>query len=362
VKYLCKDCWIAHSPATLLARCHVCDENTHIQRLDPLESLAATTQPVPGERPELVCRHHPSEPLDLFCGECRRLLSTRALLNDRSVIAVLGATGSGKTSMLWVLRQRLRGAGGLPLQIRQSLGDSDEQLETAVRDLFTSGQPRATARQDAVARNYAWELMTTMQRPRRSALVAFHDAAGEVWNDLDGLPRGEFERLYRYLDLVGSVVFLIDGERLAETLASPRGSRSDQAQEAEAQEIAILDGIERRLTSRKGETSVAVVISKADVLWDDPRWAVFRPGNGDNRDAAPAEVAAAARTLLEAAGRGAIVNAVEQAFGASGYFAVSAFGMRVAAGEPLLVDSIRPARIEEPLVALIGEEAADGIA
>lgn len=359
MRYLCKDCWIAHTPATLLARCHVCDANAHIQRLDPLESLAGTAQPAPGERPELVCRRHPTEPLDIFCGECRRPLSPRTLFNDRSVIAVLGATGSGKTSLLWVLNQRLRGANGLPLQIRQSLGDSDEQLEQAVRDLYISGQARATARQDAIARNYAWELMTTLQRPRRSALVAFHDAAGEVWNDLDRLPREEFERLYRYLDLVGSVIFLIDGERLAETLAGAQGRRpTAQAQQAEAQEIAILDAIERRLKLRRSETPVAVVISKADVLWDDPRWAVFR---GES-DAPLADVQAAARALLEAAGRGAIVNAFDQVFGATGYFAVSAFGRSVVAGEPLAFDTIRPARIEEPLLALIGDEVADGIA
>ncbi len=358
MKYLCKDCWIAHTPATLLARCHVCDGNAHIHRLDPLDSAAATTEVVPGDRPELVCRRHPVEPLDIFCGECRRPLSPRALLNDRSVIGVLGATGSGKTSLLWVLNQRLRNANGLPLQIRQSLGDSDEQLESAVRDLYISGQARATARQDAIARNYAWELMTTLQRPRRSALVAFHDAAGEVWNDLDRLPREEFERLYRYLDLVGGLIFLIDGERLAETLESPPGSRPPALQQAESQEIAILDAIERRLTSRRSEMPVAVVISKADMLWDDPRWAVFR---GDSA-ATSADLGAAARALLEVAGRGAILNAFDQVFGATGYFAVSAFGRRVVAGEALSAEAIRPARVEEPLLALIGDEVANGIA
>lgn len=360
MRYLCKDCWIAHTPATLLARCQICDANANIRRLDPLQSLAATTETAPGERPELVCRHHSAEALEIFCGACRRSISPRSLLNDRSVIAVLGATGSGKTSLLWVLSQRLRVANGLPLQIRQALGDSDEQLDEAVSDLYISGQARTTPRQDAITRNYAWELMTTAQRPRRSALVAFHDAAGTVWNDLERLPRAEFERLYRYLDLIGSVIFLIDGERLAETLANPHDRRlRAQAEGAESQEIAIVDAIERKLGPRKRETSVAVVISKADVLWDDGRWAVFRAGSEERKSEA---VAAAVRTLLETAGRGAIVNAFEEAFGAVGYFAVSAFGRRVVAGEPLSADSIEPARIEEPLLALIGEEVADGVA
>jgi energy-coupling factor transporter ATP-binding protein EcfA2 len=359
VKYLCKDCWIAHNPSTLLARCNVCDANAHIRRLDPMQSLAATTEPAPGERPELVCRRHRSEALDVFCGECRRPLSPRSLLNDHSVIAVVGATGSGKTSLLWALRQRLRDPIGLPLQIRQSLGDSDELLDQAVRDLLISGQARPTPRQDAVTRNYAWELITTVQRPRRSALVAFHDAAGEVWNDLDGLPREEYERLFRYLDLIGSMIFLIDGERLAETLAGPQDGRlRARTQETEAQEIAIVDAIERRLGSRRSETSVAVTISKADVLWGDPRWSAFRAGDEQKTSG----VSSAARALLEAAGRGAIVNAFDQVFGAVGYFAVSSFGRRVMSGEPLSPGTIQPSRIEEPLLALIAEEVADGVA
>ena len=103
---------------------------------------------------------------------------------------------------------------------------------------------------------------------------------------------------------------------------------------------------------------VAVVISKADMLWDDPRWAVFR---GDST-APSADVGVAARALLEAAGRGAILNAFDQVFGATGYFAVSAFGRRIAAGEALTAGAIQPARIEEPLLALIGDEVANGIA
>ncbi len=359
MRYLCKDCWIAHTPATLLARCHVCDANANIRRLDPLQSLAATTETAPGERPELVCRRHPAEALEIFCGECRHPLSPRSLLNERSVMAVLGATGSGKTCLLWALRQHLAGANGLPLQIRQSLGDSDEQLETAVQALFIAGQARTTQRQDAVTRNYAWELMTTVQ-PRRSALVAFHDAAGEVWNDLDRLPRDGFEKLLRYLDLIGGVIFLIDGEQLAETLTEPRGrSTRSHAARIESQEIAIVDALARRLGPRKRETPVAVVVSKADVLWDDSRWAVFRPGQAgrESRD-----VSAAVKALLAAANRGAIAAAFEESFGAVGYFAVSAFGRSIATGDPLSAGNIEPARIEDPLLALIGEEVADGIA
>jgi hypothetical protein len=346
VRFLCKDCWIAHDEASLLACCKVCDVNSGIHRLDPATEIAATARGADGHA-ELVCVTHRSEPLDLFCGECRKPLSPHALLGQRSVVAVLGGVGSGKTSLLWVLRERLRVSNGLRVKIRQPLGDTDQQLDQAVADALISGRARRTAETDAVVRNYAWELVTTSW-PRQSTVIAFHDAAGEMWRDLSQLPRDSNPRFYRYLDLVGGVIFLIDGEQLAEALAS--GERRRQAPgDAEAQEIAILDALERRITARGGEMPVAVTISKADVLWNDERWKAFAPNSGATRE----EIEEAARTLLKAAGRAEMLEAFGSIFSSAAYFAVSAFGRTVAAGTPLTPEEIEPARVEEPLLSLI---------
>ncbi len=349
--FLCKDCWMAQETAKLLARCKICDANSGIRRLDPASEIAATARNASDERAELVCAIHRSEPLDLFCGMCKQPLSSRALLGDCSVVAVLGDVGSGKTSLLWVLRERLRSSNGLPVKIRQPLGNTDQQLDDAIADVFTGGQARATTSTDAVVRNYAWELVTTM-RPRQSALMAFHDAAGEVWRGLETLSRDGNPRFYRYLDLVGAVIFLIDGQRLKETLDGTGRHARPQADAAAAQEIKILDAMDRRITARGGEIPVAVTISKADVLWDDDRWSAFRPGSGASRETMQQTV----RDLLTASGRVDMLEGLESTFSPAAYFALSAFGRDVAAGERLSPDDIEPVRVEEPLLSLITVE------
>jgi hypothetical protein len=340
---------MAQEMPMLLARCNICDANSGIRRLDPASEIAATARNASDERAELVCAIHRSEPLDLFCGMCKQPLSSRALLGDRSVVAILGDVGSGKTSLLWVLRERLRSPNGIPIKIRQPLGNTDQQLDDAIRDLFTTGRAGATAVSDAVVRNYAWELVTTT-RPRQSALMAFHDAGGEMWRKLEQLPRETNPHFYRYLDLVRGVIFLIDGQRLAETLDGTE-RRCPQADAAAEQELAILDAIDRRVTARGSEMPVAVTISKADLLWGDERWRAFHPESG----ASPETIAEAVQKLLTASGRGDMLDGFESTFSAVRYFALSAFGREVAAGEPLSADDIEPVRVEEPLLSFIIE-------
>jgi hypothetical protein len=342
--YLCKDCWMAQDTSKLLARCKICEVNSGIRRRDPASEIAARGS----QDADLVCAIHRSEPLDLFCGTCGQALSSHALLGERSVVAILGGVGSGKTSLLWVLRDRLRSSNGVPVKIRQPLGDTDQQLDQAVADLFTSGRARATPATDAVTRNYAWELVTTT-RPRQSALMAFHDAAGEMWQKLERLPRDGNARFYRYLDLVGGIIFLIDGERLAETLAE--GGRRRVADPAAAQEIAILDAFDRRVGARNGEIPIAVTISKADILWNDERWSAFKPDSGASRETIEKTV----RELLTLGGRGDMLEELESVFSRVTYFALSAFGRELPAGQEVSLDDIFPARVEEPLLSLIVE-------
>jgi len=49
MRFLCKDCWIAHEAATLLARCKRCEANTRIERLEPVASKSANPSAVPLE-------------------------------------------------------------------------------------------------------------------------------------------------------------------------------------------------------------------------------------------------------------------------------------------------------------------------
>ncbi len=346
MRFLCKDCWIAHEQASLLARCKRCEANTQIQRLDPLQSKANGSGGGP-----LVCRLHPSEPLDVYCGTCSREISPRTIVGERSVVALLGDTAAGKTSYLWVLSERLRQPNEAGVFIRQGLGDSDEQMTRAIRAIFDHGRMAATPATDADVRNYAWELATG---DHATAVIAFHDAAGEVWNDLAMLSRREYDVFYRYLDLVGSVIFAIDGARIAEALDAQarRGVVSPQARAAHMHEIAIIDAVGRRMRAKGERIPACAVITKADVLWNRPECAIFQ----DDSDGDAETIGRAARELLLQAGRQALINALEETFAPVHFCAVSAFGH--APDAPLRIEDVRPVRVEDPLMALLGSQVS----
>lgn len=341
MRFLCKDCWIAHDHPTLLARCKRCETNTGIRRLEPLVARASSLGASP-----LVCKLHADEPLDVYCGDCERPVPPRAVVNEQSVIALLGDSAAGKTSYLWVLSERLRQPNEAGVYIRQGLGDSDEQMGNAIREVFEHGQLSTTPATDADVRNYAWEIAG----PRSSTVIAFHDAAGEVWNDLSDLSRLEYQRFYRYLDLVGSVIFVVDGARVAEALdAEARGGvGSPQSRAAQAHEMSILDAVARRVRAKGERIPAAAVITKADVLWNRPEWALLQERSGADDEA----IGRAVRALLLRAGRHGLVHALEEVFVPLRYFAVSALGHPP--GASLELEAVRPSRVEEPLMALLG--------
>ena len=64
---------------------------------------------------------------------------------------------------------------------------------------------------------------------------------------------------------------------------------------------------------------------------------------------------AAVRVLLTLSGRGGMLEELESAFSAVTYFALSALGRDLPAGQQVSLDDIAPARVEEPLMSLIVE-------
>lgn len=346
MKFLCKECWLAHEPSTLLAACKECDARTQIRRLDPLRTKVAASPDASGD---LLCRLHPTEPLDVFCGECRRDVPPRAILGEQSVVALVGDTASGKTSLLWVLTERLR-QPAVAVRIRQSIGDSDVQLARAMRDIVEHGGPRPTPMTDADVRNYAWELMA--RDGRGSWVIAFHDAAGELWQQLGHLSRDEYDRFYRYLKLVGSIILAIDGDRVLEGIDTrARGDVASPAMlAAEAHEITIVDELARRIRARGQPIPVAVTVTKADMLWERPEWSMFRRDSGVTAD----EIDRGVRELLRQSGRDALLDALTGSFAPLQFFAVSAFGR--APDAPLRIADLQPSRVEEPLLAVLGAD------
>jgi hypothetical protein len=245
-----------------------------------------------------------------------------------------------------VLSERLRQANETGVMIRTSLGDSDEQMMRSVREIFDYGRLNATPATDADVRNYAWEVTNAAGE---TTVLAFHDAAGEVWIGLPKLSRTANPRLHGYLELVGSVIFGIDGARVAEALETNarHGMASPQLRSALIHELAIADAMSYRMVPRRQSMPAAVVITKADMLWDREDCAAFQPSSGADAET----IDRAAREVLLKASRQQLVQTLTATFDPLRFFAVSAFGSTPR--DPLRIEDLTPARVEEPFVALL---------
>jgi hypothetical protein len=344
MKFLCKECWIQHDVDTLLAGCEECGARVK-DRLEPL-----VDRHHPGElskKKQYVCKKHPEELLRIVCGNCKRPVPASSFGN-RSVLAVVGDTFSGKTSLMWVVTARMQRPNGDGISIDHPVGDSDKMLYQTVEHIFNGGGNLGTRPTDADVRNYAWEVTVPDGEQKKIWLLAFHDAAGEVWRELANLDRDTHPALRSFLRLVGCVLFVIDGEKLSRALdVHWEGIADADLLFAAEHELRIAKALEQRFSRRDERVPVAVAITKADTLWGRVEWELFRPGTTATRE----KIDHAVRQLLQRTGRTPLLEALERAFKPLCCFAVSAFGRPPAPG--FTVNDIRPARVEEPIVSLL---------
>lgn len=337
---LCKDCWTVQQIADLRVRCEPCDEKREFKSDEYLHKKAYMTR-----TGEYVCKTHRYFLLATSCNFCKRPVSLRARMANSGVVAILGDSGSGKSTFLYVLRRELGGGSNARVQIRHALGDSDAQLRIAVQE--TNRMRKPTPEGDAEQRrNYAWELVNTSSAERRW-LVAFHDASGEMWINLETLPFSRYPTFYRYLGLITAAILVIDGERIPNEDA--QGTYSDSVQEAILNELAITSALRSQMGVRNEPIVGAVVLSKADLLWDRVGCHVFRQGS----NASPQIIRQEVRRLLDKSGRKFLLQDLD-AMKLHDYFAVSALGE---GGASVDIDDAKPERLAEPILSVIGVDA-----
>jgi energy-coupling factor transporter ATP-binding protein EcfA2 len=332
-----------HDETSLRALCKRCEVH-RFERRRPLKDVG-----VLNEQKEIVCKLHRSEPLDVYCGNqsCRKQLSLRAAIDERGVVAIVGDTGSGKSTFLYILRRALRAGRNAPVQIKYTVGDSDEQLEKTVK-IDRSGMMMGALRADATQHNYAWELVPSSSTAEERWIVAFHDAAGSAWRNLQEINVRDRPVFLRYVNLIGGALLVIDGKRLP--THETEGTYEDAVQEAIQNELAITAALKQRVLKRS-HVRTAIVVSKSDLLWDQPGCGVFRQDSGASR----VEIAFEARKLLDRSGRGPLLNELATLPGAVEFFAVSALGEGAAGGN---IDNAKPERLVEPVLYAIGIDGA----
>ena len=316
------------------------------------------------------CPRHEEVRLKLFCEECEQPLSPLAVLEEGVKgfrLGFAGAVDSGKTVLLATMveqfRRQAHGASEIGLL---SIDGTDERFDVLASRLFAEKkkpkptQPEMagpTAGDGTDPRNFCWqiELGSGRRKPSPAGLLTVYDVAGETWKE----PHDQgLEVFDRYLSQMTALVFLVDGAPLAEDLGldgtdawSPQPVHGDGGR----RENHWLSRIVERLKERAHEIDVAMVVSKADLLWEHSGADVLRPG----AEADPEDLARRIEDLLAESGRRGLVTSARAAFRKVKLFAASSLGFKPTrlevAGGRLQID-LQPVGVVEPLRWLLGQQ------
>jgi hypothetical protein len=281
-------------------------------------------------------------------------MSIRANVNRDSVVAVVGDSSAGKTSFLWVMRERLRNDHANGISLKRGIGDTDAKLDEAMKKIFESGAPDATIYDPELKeRNYAWELIDERGRePRKfeSRILALHDAGGEMWLKLPEVDPVKNVKMYRFIQLIGGVIFIVGGERLAHAMrvTDQGGIATTAMRREEDREIAIAEALIDRMLARPLRLPLSLAVSKVDLFWKQTEWKLF-----ENRETPAETIDESVRKLLTRGRRRALLRTLERGFDPVRCFAISSYGFAPRPGHPVDERMIHPSRIEEPMMAML---------
>ena len=303
-KYLCLNCWRALEREDAFYRCEACGEAA--ERPGWMQRSGGVRRRIRDVRRPMwsklfaddaakrhPCPKHPESGYQLFC-ECGYPLSDRAVLRQAGAVGlgVAGPRSSGKTLLVITMMHELH---RLELDGKKlgavGLDDTEGRFDEISAGFFERGDkpyatplvdpepPRWDEHAELPPGNLGWTLSVDGGRRRGSppVLLAVNDLGGETW----GLPSHERrERFDRYLAHLGSLMFLLDGGAMAADLgyevadawdrAPSKGDRGATARQW-------FSRISERLGKRTRQVDLALVVSKADNLWDHEEWEGLRP-------------------------------------------------------------------------------------
>lgn len=284
-----------------------------------VDSLLGEEEGAPGERREgaAVCR-------------CGAALGAEQLMGARpSLLGFAGESGAGKSLLLLAMLHQLEQEGeylnGRRLALLP-LGDAGAVFRARRAELFRHGR---RPEPDQGGAGYGWQVSfaapgSSARRELplpggRAQLVALFGGEGAAENE-------------RYHALLERVVLVVDGAVLAADLELGGGdawggpARPGDLGAADQRQLAVL---RRSLGPRARDTSLAIVITKADLLAESLAWSGLGPGG----DLAGAEREAAIAQLLKETWRGPLLEEARAYFRRVGLFACSSLGFRPAPGD-----------------------------
>lgn len=286
----------------------------------------------------------------VFCS-CGAPLGTAALLDGKpALLGFAGGDGAGKTLLLAAMLHQLELAeppADLPRIALQGLGDSDEFFRGLRRDLFRHGRkPPSIA-----DKSFGWRLKLARSGADRRP----QPLRGGV-SQLVGVRGGDGEQPARHDELLGQLLFLIDGAALAADLQLETGDAwlaAASPGDLGAGDLRRFSALCARLGPRARDVSLAIVVTKADLLAGSADWAELGPGGAW----AGAERQEKIAGLLQETWRGSIWEEARDLFRRAGLFACSSLGFRPTEAELDPEGNLnrrpQPHRVLEPLHFLL---------
>lgn len=287
----------------------------------------------------------------VFCS-CGAPLDPAALLEGKpALLGFAGGGEAGRTLLLAAMLHQLELAeppAGLPRIALQGLGDSDEVFRGLRRDLFRHGRkPPSIA-----GKSFGWRLRLARSGADRRP----QPLRGGV-SQLVGVPGGAGDELGpRHDELLSQILFLIDGAALAADLQLGTGdawSASASPGDLGGGDLRRFSALCARLGPRARDVSLAIVVTKADLLAGSADWAELGPGGAP----AAAERQEKIASLLQETWRGSIWEEARDRFRRAGLFACSSLGFRPTEAEldpeGRLNRRPQPYRVLEPLHFLL---------
>jgi len=301
----------------------------------------------------------------LHCPVCQEPLSDRNVVqgNHTAFLGIFGPRTSGKTLFMISLIQELshQQIEGKTLGL-VGLGDSYERLNVLADQLRRGERPERTLPEGidpSKLQSFAWQLQVAGLDHRRTppSLLSMYDMSGE---DLAQPYEEDLPVLENYCRAVTSMVFLIDGKAVTQDLRLPVKDAWDPDERPGATataEVDVLRNVRDRIGEHRAKQAVdlALVLSKADYLWDRAGWKGLKP---ENHQMAGEGFEQLMQKLLADSGRSGLMTEA-RGFRQVRLFAASSLGFRpgksdVKNGRLTSIGKINPCGVTDAVVWLLG--------
>lgn len=382
-RYQCIRCWRRLEVLEALYRCNHCDSRRteswmqrssgSLQRVRDLpRSLWSRLNADDEER--FACPRDGKD-LQLLC-ECEQPFTSLAKIPGAKSFGLgfAGAHGAGKTLLIATMVDQFRREAQTDHRIDLLGIDGTEERFGALRTRLIdnrqrpqSTHPEASKQrvvdntEDGQPRNFGWQIQLTSQRgrARQVGLLTVYDVAGETWSEPVAHPIELFDR---YLSHLTALVFLVDGAPMAEDLDLVSADAWDPkplAGDRGSREREWLSRMIERLGERCKEVDLALVVSKADLLWQHPEGRNLQPAGTAAIATDRAQHEATLADLLSESGRGDLVRLARGRFRRVALFAASSLGFTPAVSDvrgDTLTKQLSPVDVVEPLQWLFEQQ------